>query len=584
MPIPIRIGHEIESGKSTFLESIMLALHLWIVGMTGSGKSETIKTILSQRLMNNDPSVAMFVVDPLGGLSNDLLNFFAHPTLCTDDLRDRLVYIEPARTDQVLTFNPLSFSTDDELFFNTGRTVEVILRGSASQDLASQPRLRQWMFNSLMSTAAMHYPPAMAEFLLRPGTEQHNQMMRQIPERLRLVWAEVLKSGGSMKMQLLESTRNRTAPFFDCPTLRLMLSQRVGNFDVEELIRGRKVVIINLAPKGIINSDIAATLGGLFVNEILERARNMPPEIVKPTVLCLDEFQNFVGSDLMNAIPEVRQRGIELILSHQSLSQLTKGDVDLTSIIFQAANKIVFRGSGEDADLLANELASTDFDPMLVKDQLENFRQKKVGQHKVLLRSVTTTETTSNATDKSKGSNKTTSKSSSTSKDGEGGSDQSGDSEGETYGSSTKEARSSGSSETFSEALVDDLEDFYEVSSRTYSPFQEQLQVWAKRVRKLETGQMICKFKDDPKLYHVMGEMLQIEETPTLLKLKEELIERNFKQKYFVSREQAEADLDEMVENLRLGRTPKIIEAESKRIETDDHFKGEDNQDDDIFR
>ena len=541
MPIPIRIGHEIDTGNPTFLNSLLLSVHLWIVGMTGSGKTETIKTILTQRMLSNDPPATMFIIDPLGGLSNDLLNFFAHPTLCPDNVRDRLVYIEPARTDKVLTFNPLSFTCDDDLFFNTGRTVEVILRGSNSQDLASQPRLRQWMFNSLLSTAAMEYPPAMAEFLLRPGTEQHDQMMRQIPERLRLVWAEVLKSGGSMKMQLLESTRNRTAPFFDCPILRLMMSQRVGNFDVEELIRERKIVLINLSPKGIINTDIAATLGGLFVNEILERARNMPPDLVKPTVLCMDEFQNWVGNDLLSAIPEVRQRGIELILAHQSLSQLKRGDTDLTSIIYQCRNKILFCNSGEDADLLANELAAMDFDPKWLKEELKNFRQKKVGQDKVILRSNTKTETTSTATDESTGSNKGKTNSTTKPENGNTGSEQSGTSESESHGKSKKEAHSTGSSETYSEALVDDIEDFYEVSSRTYFTFQEQFQEWAKRIRKMETGHMICKFKDDPKLYHVLGEMLQIPETPTLLKLKEELIERNFEQKYFISREQAEA-------------------------------------------
>ena len=83
-----------------------------------------------------------------------------------------------------------------------------------------------------------------------------------------------------------------------------------------------------------------------------------------------------------------------------------------------------------------------------------------------------------------------------------------------------------------------------------------------------------------------MGEMIEILETPALLKLKEELIERNFEQKYFISRERAEADLDLLIENLRLGRTPMIIEGELKQVETDDN-SGTDDRDhpaDDIFR
>ncbi len=584
--IPIRIGQEIATQIPVFLNSLLLSVHLWIIGQTGSGKTETIKTILTQRMLENDPTPAMFILDPLGGLSNDLLNFFAHPTLCTDDIRDRLLYVEPARGgDNIITMNPLAYRNSDDLFFNTGRAVDVILRGSAAQDLSTQPRLRQWMFNSFLSTGAMNYPPAMAEFLLRPGTEQHRQMLRQIPERLRLIWAEVLGSGGSMKMQLLESTRNRTAPFFDCPILRLMFSRQQATFNVEELIRERKIVLFNMAPGGVITPDIASTIGGLLVNDILETARNLPPEIVKSTILCMDEFQNYVGNDLLEAIPEVRQRGIELILAHQSLSQLKRGDIDLTSIIQQCRNKILFCNSGEDADLMAHELASLDFDPMKLKEELKSFRQKKVGQHKEWLRSTTKTETHSEATDESAGSGNSSTWSSTRPKDGEGGSDQSGESTSESRGRSHKEAHSSGTSETMSESFVDDLEDFYEVSSRQYFSFQEQFQDWARDVRHLKTGQMVCKFKDDSKLYHVIGEMLEIPETPALLKLKEELLEKNFQQKYFISREQAENDLERMIEDLRMGRTPLIIEGEKiERPKIDEDADEDGESDQHIFR
>ena len=53
------------------------------------------------------------------------------------------------------------------------------------------------------------------------------------------------------------------------------------------------------------------------------------------TYLWLDEFQNFVGPDIESALPEVRQLALRLILSHQSLSQLKRGDYDLSNMIYQ---------------------------------------------------------------------------------------------------------------------------------------------------------------------------------------------------------------------------------------------------------
>jgi hypothetical protein len=478
----------------------------------------------------------------------------------------------------------LTFNNDDELFYNTGRAVEVIQRAWSSQDTDSMPRFKQWLTNAFLSTAAMNYPPAMAEFLLRPGTEQHEQMMRQIPQRLRLIWAEVLGAGGNMKMQLLESTRNRTAPFFDCRILQLMLSQQKNRFNVEELIRDKKIVIINLAQEEIIDAQIASTIGGLFVNEILQKARNLPPDLVKPTILCLDEFQNFIGKDLLTAIPEVRQRGIELILAHQSLSQLVRGDTDLSSIIWQCSNRFMFSNSAEDADIIANELASLSFDPMKLKEELFSYRQKKIGQHIEWLKSTGQTTTRSSATDVSFGSNSSSGRSKSDPDSGEGGSSSTSTNEGTSQGRSNKEAVSSGESISWSQTLVDDWEEFYETSSKTYFTFAEQFQEWAKLIRKLKTGEMVCEFKDDPELYLVKGEMIEIIETPELLELKDKLLEENFKQHYFISREKAERDWEEMVENLRLGRTPKIIEGEARRIEDQSSKLDDDTSSHDVFR
>lgn len=565
---PIKMGRCVKTDKTVFLDPATMNTHCHILGKTGKGKTESaVKPILTQRWLGNDPPCTSFVIDAMGGLSRDLLSWFAHPTMCTDELRSRLLYIAPSKTDTILPFNPLTFNNDDELFYNTGRAVEVIQRAWSSQDTDSMPRFKQWLTNAFLSTAAMHYPPAMAEFLLRPGTEQHEQMMRQIPERLRLVWAEVLNAGGNMKMQLLESTRNRTAPFFDCRILQLMLSQQQSRFNVEDLIRKKMIVIINLAEEEIIDAQIASTIGGLFVNEILQKARNLPPELVKPTILCLDEFQNFVGKDLLAAIPEVRQRGIELILAHQSLSQLKRGDIDLSSIIWQCSNRFMFASSAEDADIIAHELASLTFDPMKLKEELFTYRQKKIGQHIEWLQSVGHTTTRSTASDTSVSTSTSSGRSESKPDSGESGSSTTSSNESESRGRSDKEAVSSGHSVSWSQTLVDDWEEFYETSSKTYFTFTEQFQEWAKLIRKLKTGEMICEFKDDPELYLVRGEMIEVIETSELLELKAKLLEENFQQEYFISREKAERDWEELVENLRLGRTPKIIEGEAHRIE-----------------
>ena len=103
-----------------------------------------------------------------------------------------------------------------------------------------------------------------------------------------------------------------------------------------------------------VDSHIADAIGGFIVNEVLQSAMNMKPSEVDLTYLLLDEFQHFVGPDLFDAIPVVRQLGLRLILAHQSFSQLVKGDLDLTNIIWQARSRLMFANDAEDADIIAS--------------------------------------------------------------------------------------------------------------------------------------------------------------------------------------------------------------------------------------
>lgn len=54
----------------------------------------------------------------------------------------------------------------------------------------------------------------------------------------------------------------------------------------------------------------------------------------------MDEFQKFVGPDIEDALPTVCQMGLRLILAHQSFSQLERGDIDLSNMIWQARGPV----------------------------------------------------------------------------------------------------------------------------------------------------------------------------------------------------------------------------------------------------
>lgn len=544
------IGRSPDHGHNIYLPAATLPTHTHLIGSTGVGKSTLLVRLLAQLMVGNLQPSTIFVIDPLGGLAESLLDYMAHPTLCPESVRRRLVYIEPANTDYVMPFNPLRFIDENDLYYRTGRASDVMLRSGRSHDMTIMLRLRRWLYNCFYSVGTLGYPPSAAQFLVQPGTDQHNQLLSQIPPQLQLAWSEIMQAGLRERVTMLDSTRNRLNPFFVCPALNYMLSSTESFFDVARFMNEKKIVIVNLAPKGKIDPHIASTIGGLMVNEIIQTARNLPRDIVKPTALVLDEFQNFVGEDLYAAIPETRQLGLQLFLSHQSFSQLEQGDVDMRGIVWQARNRFMFANDADDADLLAHELASQTYDPKELKDQIEVFRQKKVGQSLIRLNNFSATNTRSHALDENSSSGTSRGRSygqpygESTYNDGRS----------DNRGRSEKNATSQGSSEGWSETLIDNLEDFYEVSSRTYYTFDEQVRRWARRLRQRLTGQAFAKFKDDNRIHEVDVDQVVIPMIPAQLDLKAKLLEENFaNRELFLPTSEVDAQWHDFVQRLGQG-------------------------------
>src|SRR4029077_5011114 len=164
-----------------------------------------------------------------------------------------------------------------------------------------------------------------------------------------------------------------------------MFGATESRLDVHRLMSEGSIVLLNLAPQNRLSRQLGDAIGGLVLNEVLSTARSLPLGLRYPTYMLLDEFQNFVGPDLEAALPEVRQLGIRLILSHQSFSQLERGEYDLTSMIWQAQSRIAFGVQGEDADILGHEFASLTYDPKRVKDELFGTRQRIARHEKIVL-------------------------------------------------------------------------------------------------------------------------------------------------------------------------------------------------------
>jgi hypothetical protein len=298
-----------------------------------------------------------------------------------------------------------------------------------------------------------------------------------------------------------------------------------------------------------------------------------------PTYLLLDEFQNFVGPDLELALPEVRQLGIRLLLSHQGFAQLKQGDYDLKPAIFQCQSRMIFGVQGEDADELAHELASIKYDKMKIKDELWSHRQRIGEQRIIKLHSWSDSEANARQWKRDYGQDWSTNESKSRAGHGDeivtkGSSSGRSDRRGE--GGGVTRTHSSGESET----VVTDHEDFIELSSRTYSTFEEDANEWARDIRNLPTGHAFLRLVDSPNLHevdikrsapgHLSWDVEQLMvDLPEALDDVDRLVEQNFQSDVFVNPSVIDAETRDRLELIGKYELPAgaVSEATKKTVD-----------------
>ncbi len=82
------------------------AAHLYVIGMSGKGKSKLLEWCLYQDIAAGR---GCGLIDPHSLLADDLLRLLiTRGVLANPDIRNRLIYVDPARTDYVIPFNVLA--------------------------------------------------------------------------------------------------------------------------------------------------------------------------------------------------------------------------------------------------------------------------------------------------------------------------------------------------------------------------------------------------------------------------------------------------------------------------------------------
>src|SRR5262245_8351140 len=319
--------------------------HMYIIGKTGTGKSTLLETLIRQAIESGE---GLALLDPHGDLIEKAV--MAVP----DKRKGDLTYFNVPDRGNPLGFNPLERVVPEKRSLAAAGLLDAFKKIWAD---SWGPRLEHILRNAFL--ALLDQPEATLADVLRLLDDlvfRREICSRVYNSQIRDFWLREYENyPPRLRAEAIAPIQNKVGAFLTDPLLNRILTQKRSAFDLRQVMDEGKILLVNLA-KGKIGGDASALLGALLVTKIglagLSRA-DVQEERRRDFYLYLDEFQSLATLSLANMLSELRKYHVDMILSHQYVSQLDPQVRD--AILGNTGTIISFRLGVTDAETLAGE-------------------------------------------------------------------------------------------------------------------------------------------------------------------------------------------------------------------------------------
>jgi hypothetical protein len=328
--------------------------HSYIIGRTGTGKTELMKNMAIQDIRNGE---GLCIIDPHGDFVEDILHYI--PKERADDV----VLFEPSNTERPLGLNMLEVKDPSQKDFVIQEMISIFYKLFPPEMIG--PMFEHNMRNVMLTLMEdRQYPGTIAD-IPRMFTDvdfQKYKVAKIQDPIVRAFWEkEMAKTSDFHKSEMLGYLISKVGRFVENSMMRNIIGQPKSAFDF------RKIILINLS-KGKTGEVNAKLLGLIIVSKLqmaaLSRA-DIPEDQRRDFYLYVDEFQNFVTDSFATILSEARKYRLNLIMAHQFISQLSiekegtsAHDSRMRDAVFgNTGTMISFRIGVEDAPVLAKEFA-----------------------------------------------------------------------------------------------------------------------------------------------------------------------------------------------------------------------------------
>ncbi|HSX08675.1 MAG TPA: type IV secretion system DNA-binding domain-containing protein [Candidatus Saccharimonadales bacterium] len=357
------LGRSVYRGlaQPIFIERDDRRRHSYIIGKTGTGKTEFLKSMIIQDI-NNGEGVA--VIDPHGDLVEDVLKLI--PPKRAEDV----ILFDPSDYERPMGFNMLEADTEQQKHFAANSIIGLMYKlFDPNKTGIVGPRFEHAVRNAMLSV--MYEKGSTLIEVMRILTDQAyvQEVLPKIEDPIiRRYWTDqIAQTSDFHKSEVLDYITSKFGRFVTNKMIRNIIGQSDSAFSFRKVMDEQKILLINLS-KGTIGEENSNFLGLVLVPKILVAAmsrQDMPMADRKDFFLYVDEFQNFATPDFAQILSEARKYRLNLIVANQFIGQMEE---EIKNAIFGNVGTVSsFRVGVTDANYLAHE-----FQPIFNEQDLIN--------------------------------------------------------------------------------------------------------------------------------------------------------------------------------------------------------------------
>lgn len=326
------------------------ARHHWIIGLPGTGKSKALESLMIQDMAAGRGFLA---VDIHGDLYDHLKWYLAELSLSLQGFEQQVVLIDPLDPTWTVCFNPLEvlkgMSLERAAMFLTDVIVKVW-----QVDPTSSPRMVWLLTNSFLALSDLGLTLVDLQRWLGDAAWRNEWVPHLSHEQVRRYWQYEFPKSRAEAQVWIAPVLNKIGPLIFDRDITVMLTGN-ARLNWREILDQQLIVLVKV-PKGILGEGGSSLLAAFIVAQIQKAALARADTQDRPQFyLYLDEFQNYITSHIQDILSESRKYCLALVLSHQTVHQLTSDEIR-GAVINTTGSLQCFRVGHEDALTLAREI------------------------------------------------------------------------------------------------------------------------------------------------------------------------------------------------------------------------------------